>query len=90
MHAQSTPPCKNKCNELSENEDDSEMNLHIITLSLLCTCSPHDTTNFSVHKQEKENLKVVERNIKKITKSKDFKRYNYPAITITIIETPAT
>ena len=65
-------------------------NLHIIDLSLMCTCFPRDTTNFSVHKQKKENQKVLERNIKKLQKRKYLKMYKYPAITITIIETPAT
>ena len=70
---------------------------HVIALAtVLCTCCPRDTTDFSLHKQENRKKKKIQKSPRKKYKKNykkketDFKMYKYPAITITIIETPAT
>lgn len=50
MHAQSTPPVQT---HLRKNHEDDDDLTRYHTLDFLCTCFPRDTTDFSVHKQEK-------------------------------------
>lgn len=64
---------------MNQKDDDGYTNIHSLKfVHMLFHVTPQD---FSVRKQEERNSKVLER---------IFKKYKYPAITITIIETPAT
>ena len=72
MHAQSALPVQT---HLRKKPMKMTMISHVIALAtVLCTCCPRDTTDFSLHKQEnrkkKKFKKVLERNIKKLQKKK--------------------
>lgn len=69
MHAQSTPPVQT---HLRKNHEDDDDLTRYHTLDFLCTCFTRDTTDFSVHKQEKrKNSKSPRKKCKKITKKRN-------------------
>lgn len=72
----------------TSDNNDPEINLHIITLSLLYTCFSRNTTDIS--KRNEILNKILQRNFKKITKRTISECINTLQITITIIETRAT
>lgn len=97
-HARSvnSPRSKNKCHKKTTRTAMNGWIYTLLTLSLfvhmLSTWHHWLLVYISKRREElkKEYKKITKRKKQKKRERKDFKMYKYPAITITIIETPAT